>query len=160
MADALQIYSRDKIVLFMNTGTSENPVYTRMQGFTGAGKSLNPITYSRRYVDEAFERETTTGYSTNISYEFDRIQGNAVHNKICQVHDEELLGANCEILRVNTITNEASLRNFDINPDTDGDGTDAYTYSGNFHANGEIQKGTGTVSADGLTATFVPDASV
>lgn len=155
-----EIYNRDDIVNFMNTGTSANPVYTRMQGFTAGGKELNSATYSRRYIDERNERETTVGYSPNIPYTFDRIVGNAVHEKIANVHDNELVGENCDILTVNLKTNEARLRNYDINPDTDGDGTDAYQYSGNFHANGKITKGTATVSADGLTATFSPTGSV
>lgn len=156
----LKIYPRDKIVAFMNTGTTDNPVYTRMQGFTELSKSLNTITYSRRYVDEAFERETATGYSTDVSYGFDRVQGNTIHEKIARIHDEELLGESCEILVVDVIKGTGFLRTYDINPDSDGDGTDAYTYSGSFHASGDIQKGTATVSADGLTATFTSEASV
>lgn len=156
----MQIYSRPKYVNFMNTATSENPTYTRMQGFTAGGKELNATTYSRRYIDEEFERVTTTGYSPNIPYTMDRIIGNAVCNKVAKVHDEELIGESCEILTVNIVTNEAFLRTYDINPNNDGTSTDSYSYSGNFHASGEIQKGTGTVSADGLTATFTPEASV
>ena len=156
MEQALQIYNRADIVNFMNTGTSENPVYTRMQGFTSGGKELNPSTYTRRYIDEENERETTTGYSPNIPYAFDRIVGNAVHEKIAEIHDDEIIGASVDILTVNTKTGEGRLRNYDVNPDTEGDGTDAYTYNGNFHANGTQKKGTATVSADGLTATFTP----
>lgn len=155
----MQVYNRADIVNFMNTGTTENPVYTRMQGFTAGGKELNPSTYSRRYIDEENERETTTGYSPNIPYTFDRIAGNPVHEKIAEVHDDEIIGASADILTVNIKTGEGRLRNYDVNPDTDGDGTDAYTYSGNFHANGKQKKGTVTVSADELTATFTPSNS-
>lgn len=154
MPNALQIYSRAKVVNFMNTGTTADPVFTRMQGFTSGGKELNASTYSRRYIDEDFERETTTGYSPNIPYTFDRIIGNAVHEKVAIVHDDELLDQTCEILTVNTITNTAYLRVYNINPDSDGTETDSYSYSGNFHANGAMQKGTAVISADGLTATF------
>lgn len=155
----MQIYNRADIVNFMNTGSKEEPVYTRMQGFTAGGKELNPSTYARRYIDEENERETTTGYSPNIPYTFDRIVGNAVHEKIAKIHDDELIGESVDILTVNIKTGEGRLRNYDVNPDTDGDGTDAYTYSGNFHANGTQNKGTATVSADGLTATFTPSNS-
>lgn len=155
----MQIYTRAKIVNFMNTGTSENPVWTRMQGFTSGGKELNPQTYSRQYIDEDFERETTTGYSPNIPYTFDRIVGNAVHDKVAKVHDDELVGQSCEILTVDTIAETGTMRNYDINPDSDGTETEAYTYSGNFHANGAMTKGTATVSGDGLTATFTPSNS-
>ena len=150
----MQVYNRADIVNFMNTGTSQNKVFTRMQGFTAGGKELNPTTYARRYIDEQNERESTTGYSPNIPYTFDRIVGNAVHEKVAKVHDDELVGETVEILTVNMLTKEARLRSYDINPDTDGDSTDAYTYSGNFHAIGKFTKGTATVSNDGLIATF------
>ena len=154
MADGLTIYNRADIVNFMNTGTAQAPTYTRMQGFTEGGKSLNAQTYDRRYIDEKTERSTVTGYSTSIGYNFDRIVGNPIHEKIANVHDNELVGETVQILTVNTKTNEARLRNYSVIPDTDGDSTDAYTYSGEFHADGDITEGTATVSADGLTATF------
>lgn len=150
----MQIYNRADIVNFMNTGTSQSPTYTRMQGFTSGGKSLNTTTYTRRYVDEKTERSTVTGYSTEISYSFDRIKDNTIHEKIAKIHDEELVGSTVEILTVNTITNEAKLRTYSVIPDADGDSTDAYTYSGKFHADGEITEGSATISSNGETATF------
>ena len=156
----MQIYNRADKVNFMNTGTSENPVYTRMQGFTEGGKSLNPTTYGRRYIDEKDERNTVTGYSTEIAYSFDRIVDNTIHNKIAEIHDNELVGQVVQILAVDMQTSEAKLRNYSVIPDVDGDSTDAYTYSGNFHADGKITHGTATVSADGLTATFTPAGSI
>ena len=152
----MKIYNRADIVNFMNTGTTAEPVYTRMQGFTEGGKSLNSTTYDRRYIDEKTERSTVTGYSTEIAYSFDRIEDNAIHDKIAEIHDKELVGEIVEILTVNTKTNEARLRNYSVIPDADGDSTDAYTYSGNFHADGDITEGTATVSANGMTATFTP----
>lgn len=159
MANALTIYNRADIVNFMNTGTVSEPVYTRMQGFTEGGKSLNSSTYDRRYIDEKTERSTVTGYSTEIAYNFDRIVDNAIHEKLADIHDKELVGETVQILTVNLKNNEAKLRNYSVIPDADGDSTDAYTYSGNFHADGEIQEGTATVSTDGMTATFTPSNS-
>lgn len=150
----MQVYNRADIVNFMNTGTTENPVYTRMQGFTEGGKSLNSSTYDRRYIDEKTERSTVTGYSTEIAYNFDRIVDNAIHEKLADIHDKELVGETVQILTVNLKNNEARLRNYSVIPDADGDSTDAYTYSGTFHADGDIQEGTATVSADGIAATF------
>lgn len=157
--EKLEIYNRSDIVNFLNTGTENEPVYTRMQGFTSGGKELNSKTYSRQYIDEDFERETTTGYSPNIPYQFDRIKDNAVHEKLATIHDDELSGETVEILTINQLTNEARLRAYDVNPNNEGDGSDAYTYSGNFHASGKMTKGTATISANGLTATFTPSAS-
>lgn len=157
--EELVIYNRADIVNFFNTGTTENPVWTRMQGFTEMPNELNTQTYSRRYVDERTERESVIGYSKSIGYSFDRVTSNAVHNKIAKVHDDEEVGVTCEILTVNLKTNSAKRRTYDIIPDTDGDGTDAYQYSGSFHAVGEGTTGTATVSANGMTATFTETVS-
>jgi len=156
----MEIYNRADKVNFMNTGTKQAPVFTRMQGFTEGGKSLNSTTYSRRYIDEKGERNTVTGYSTEIAYNFDRIVDNTIHDKIAEVHDKELVGQVVQILSVDLKTNEAHLRDYSVIPDADGDGTDAYQYSGTFHADGDITEGTAVVSADGLTATFTPTASL
>lgn len=153
----MEIYNRADIVTFLNTGTTDTPVFTRMQGFTDEGTSMNTITYSRRYVDEKTEREDVTGYGTSIAYTFDRIKGNAVHEKICEIHEEELVGQVVQILSVNMVDNSAKLRSYSVIPDAMGDGTDAYQYSGNFKASGDITIGTATVSSDGLTATFTAE---
>ena len=150
MAEALKIYNRADIVNFMKVDDG----YKRMQGFTEGGKSLNSTTYDRRYIDEKTERSTVTGYSTEIAYSFERIVGNAIHEKIAKIHDDELVGESVEILTVNTTTKEARLRNYSVIPDADGDSTDAYTYSGTFHAYGDIAVGTVVVTPDGMTATF------
>lgn len=150
MAEALKIYNRADIVNFMKIEDS----YVRMQGFTEGGKSLNSSTYDRRYIDEKTERSTVIGYSTEISYNFDRIAGNKVHEKIASIHDDELVGETVEIVTVNTTTKEARLRQYSVIPDADGDSTDAYTYSGTFHADGEIIKGTAEVAADGMSVMF------
>ncbi len=150
----LKIYNRADIVNFMRI----NEEFKRMQGFTEGGKSLNSTTYDRRYIDEKTERSTVTGYSTEIAYSFDRIFDNEIHEKLANIHDNELVGEVVEILTVNTATKEARLRSYSVIPDADGDSTDAYTYSGTFHADGEITQGTATVSADGMTATFTENA--
>lgn len=157
MEEELEIYNRSDIVNFLNTGTPEEPVFTRMQGFTSGGKELNAKKYARQYIDEDFERESTTGYSPSIPYNLDRIKGNSVHEKIVAVHEDEIKGAIVEILTVDMFTNEARLRNYNVNPENQGDGTDAYTYSGSFKSCGKMKKGIATVSVDGLTATFVSD---
>lgn len=151
----MQIYNRSDIVAFMKVDSS----FIRMQGFTDLGKTSNAKTYSRQYVDEDFEREDTTGYSQEIAYGFDRIVDNDVHDIIANIHDQELKGSTVEILSVdfNKKTGssyEAKLRTYSVIPDAEGDGTDAYTYSGRFKKASEYTLGTATVSDDGITATF------
>lgn len=154
----MKVYNRSDIVSFMKI--EEN--YIRMQGFTNLGKTANSKTYSRQYVDEDFEREDVTGYSPEIAYGFDRIIDNKVHDKMAEIHDEELKGETVEILTVDFNKEsgngyKARLRTHSVIPDGDGDGTDAYTYSGKFKKSSIYTKGIATVSEDGLTANFTPD---
>ena len=140
-----QVYNRADIVNFMGLTLSDT-VFQRMKGFTDGGKSMNTSTYDRRYIDEKTERSTVSSFAPEIAYAFDRMYGNAVHNVIAKVHDDELTDFSVPILTVNF--NEpveggyaAKMRVYSVNPDADGDNTDAYTYSGAFKANGSIIKG-------------------
>ena len=161
----MKIYNRADIVNFMEIMEEDTPKLIRMQGFTEGGKSANSTTYDRRYIDERTERSDVTGYSPEIAYSFDRIQDNPIHDKICEITDDELVGEQVTIVTVNFNKKsstgsayEARKRVYSVIPDTDGDNTDAYTYSGTFHAAGDIIKGTATVSENGLTATFTADS--
>lgn len=156
-----QVYNRADIVNFMGL-TLDASIFQRMKGFTDNGKSLNSTTYDRRYVDEKIERSETTAFATEIAYGFDRMYGNAVHNILADVHDKEITGFIVPILTVNF--NEpvgdgyrARFRTWSVNPDSDGDSTDAYTYSGAFKANSSIVEGVATIvegnSNDSTTIT-------
>ena len=125
-------------------------VYRRMQGFTDLGNSKNPQEYSRKYVDEDFERTDVTGYSPSISYAFDRYKGNPVLNDIVKITEDELIGENMvrEIINVDmttvvsnngVATANAKIRQYAVIPDSDGDSTDCLTYSGNFKSRGEAE---------------------
>ena len=157
-----QIIRRSQRVAFMNTGTTEAPVYTRMTGFTSLAYSKNSKEYTRHYVDEVSERSDVVGYAPSIAYAFDRHTENAVHEKIARIHDEELLGndAHVEILTVDLFTAgesgvcDAVKRTYAVIPDKDGDGTDALVVSGTFKSVSEIGKLKATVAGDGLTSTI------
>lgn len=160
-----KIYNRADIVNFMGL-TVDATTYKRMTGFTDNGKSLNAETYERRYVDEKSSRKDVTGYATEIAYGFDRYTNNDVHDLISKVHDLEQTGVVVPIVTVNfneaeTATNtfKAKRRNFSVIPDGDGDGTDAYQYSGTLGANGDITEGTATSTDNWKTCTFTPNKS-
>lgn len=159
------IYNRADIVNFMKA-TEEATTYDRMTGFTDGSRSLNSTTYDRRYIDEKAERSDVVSYSTEIAYAFDRMVDNNVHDRIAEIHDKELVGQTVEIVTVNfnekgtaTDTFKARKRKFSVVPDSDGDSTDAYTYSGSFKANGDIVEGTVTSTDDWSTCTFTPSNS-
>lgn len=155
------LIQRHKRLSFLNTGTSASPVWTRMQGFSELSESKSTIEYSRHYVDEKTERTDVSGYSTEISFSFDRYSPFSVHEKLADIIDSEALGtdARVEILTVDTFIesgNNARKRTYSVIPDTVGDGTDALVYSGTFKAAGDFTECEAT-SADGwMTATITP----
>ena len=165
MNEVQVLYNRADIVNFMGL-TLDAETFNRMTGFTDNGKSLNSETYERRYVDEKTSRKDTTGYATEIAYTFDRYTNNPVHEKVAKVHDLEQTGVVVPIIAVNfnekgTTANsfKARKRNYSILPDSDGDGTEAYQYSGAFGANGDLEEGEATTTDGWKTCTFIPSTS-
>lgn len=161
-----RIVKRSSKVAFMNTGTTEAPVYTRMTKFTELSNSKNPREYSREYVDEDGEVTDITGYSPEKSFGFDQYTNNPVHEKLAGIIDDELTGddAVIEILVVDKTKEveggcEARLRSYSVIPDNDGDSNEAYTYSGSFKSKGAFKKVTATISADGKTATISEESA-
>lgn len=159
------VYNRADRVNFMGL-TADATTFNRMTGFTESGNTLNTNVYERRYVDEKSSRKTVTGYAKEIGYTFDRFTNNDVQNTIAEVHDLEKTDVILPIITVDfnqpgtaSGTYKAIKRMYSIIPDADGDGTDAYQYSGTFGANGEIIEGIATVAADGQTCSFTPDVT-
>lgn len=157
MDDGTLIQRSDRLA-FMNTGTSAQPVWSRMQGFSELSESKSTIEYSRHYVDEKTERTDVSGYSTEQSFSFDRYSPYEVHEKLAEIIDGEKLGtdARVEILVVDTFkeTDNARRRTYSVIPDTVGDGTDALVYSGTFKAAGDFTVCTATSTDGWMTATI------
>lgn len=159
------LVSRSKKVMFYGVpdSTGENVVFKRMKGFTDQSTSKNPKEYARQYVDELFEQTDVVGYSPSTSYGFDQYAGNAVHDDIVKITNEELVGN--EAIRTLVLvdlskaeqgakTASAVQRNFSVVPDTEGGSLDAYTYTGNFKSKGAKIVGTATTADDWQTITF------
>ena len=162
-----QLVKRSRKVAFMNISTTAIANFLRMTKFTEISKSKNPTEYSRTYVDEDGEVTDVTGYSEEISYNFDLHVGNLVHQKIVDITDNEKTGADAlvQILQVDFTKPvgdgyEARLRTYSVVPDAEGDSTDAYTYSGAFRKNSNMTVGVATMNADNTVATFTANAEV
>ena len=165
--NAGKLVTRNKKVAFMNVSTTGVANFLRMTKFTEISKSKNPTEYSRTYVDEDGEVTDVTGYSEEISYAFDLHTGNLVHQKIVDITDNEKVGndALVQILQVDFTKQvgegyEARLRTYSVVPDTEGDSTDAYTYSGSFKKNSNMTIGVATMNADNTVATFTASEEV
>lgn len=142
-------------VSFMDPA-GENLFY-RMKGFTELPTSKEPTEYDRKYVDEKSNRVTTTGVTTSTSFTLDKYKDNPVHLRIEEVFNKDLIGDNAltDIVVVDFGKPlgdgfYATKGNFTIVPDTEGDGTDAYNYSGTFKANGAVTEGIAKL-AEGAT---------
>ncbi len=164
MAITGKLVKRNQKVAYYGVPASDgnSVTFTRMKGFTSMSTSKNSKEYSRQYVDEAFEESDVTGYSPSMSYAFDQYKGNAVHDDIVNITDNELTGNDAirEIVLVDLSDTKtgggyaARKRSFAVIPDSEGDSTDAYTYSGTFKTKGDSIVGTATLGEDDLTVTF------
>lgn len=61
-----KLIKRSKRVSFLNVGTTDEPQFIRMQGFSSMSESKSAKEYSRQYVDEDTERSDVVGYATQI----------------------------------------------------------------------------------------------
>lgn len=160
------IIRSDKVSFFGNMGTGTE-TFNRMRGFTSLSGSKNATEYTRKYVDEKFETTDVTGYSPSFEFGFDQYKGDLVHDELVEILDEEKTGSEA---RRNIVTVDFSQpvsgqegaykavkREYSIIGDADGDGTDAYTYSGTFRATGQRIKGTATLNNDSSVATFTAE---
>ncbi len=163
-----KIVRRSQRVAFMDTdATGSSPLFKRMTAFTNLSPSKNPKEYTRQYVDEDAERSDVVGYAPSIDFSYDRHTNTPVHDRLSQIHDEELLGddTHVDIVVVDLFSTptqsayKAIKRTYAVIPDTDGDGTDALIYSGSFKSVSEITKGTATSSDGWKSCTFTPDGT-
>ena len=141
--------------------------YRRMEGFTELSNSKGTKEYTRRYVDEDFERTDVSGYSPEISYAFDRYKAHPVLDDIIYITENELIGQamvrDFVIFDMTTAvsnngttwTAEGKMRKWAVIPDTDGDTTDCMTYSGTFKCRGEMVDVRATTTDDWQTITVI-----
>ena len=148
----------DKLA-FYGVKTDSSTVFHKMQGFTSIVTNKNPQTYTRRYVDEPFEQSDVVGYSPSLSYTFDRFAGNAVHDDIIKISDSELTGDGAvrSVIIVDLASPDgdgysAIKSDFAVIPDSEGNDTDAYTYTGTMKVKGEMIAGTAVITDN--TCTF------
>lgn len=140
------------------SGSDTTYTYHRMKGFDSLSTSKNPKEYSRQYIDEEFEQTDIVGYSPSISFGFDEFKDNAVHKDIKDIFDGEKTGESAVrpivMVDMTGTTKTAIKRDFAVVADSEGDGTDAYKYSGTFRAKGDRESGTATSTDDWQTLTF------
>lgn len=139
-------------------GTAGEFVFHRMRGFDEISTSKNPREYSRQYVDEEFEQTDVVGYNPSIAFGFDRFAGDAVHDDIVTIFNEEKIGADAvrPIIMVDLESNDnnAIKREFSVIAENEGSGVDFYKYSGSFRVKGDKVVGAATTDDEWQTCTF------
>ena len=136
---------------YMNTGTAQDPVWSRIgEGFTEFAESKNAVSYQRRYIHEYTKRTDVTGYAPVIDYEFEVYTANPVIERLRRIADAELVGedAKVDVLTVDLFDADtvpgrykAYRRQYSVIPDESGKGTDALVYTGTMKAVGDIEEG-------------------
>lgn len=162
-----ELVNRAEKVAFIGVVEGEEVTYKRMRGFTELSKSSNPQEYSRKYIDELYERSDVVGYSPSFSYAFDLFRGNPVHEEFAKIADDELVGSAAvrSIVIVDMTTEgvasgakKAVKRDFSVIPDSEGGEAEAYTYSGNLKVNGDAAIGSATTKDGWMTIEFTEDS--
>ena len=163
---ARKLVKRSDKVSFLGCLDGSTETFNRMRGFTSLSGSKNSIEYSRQYVDEEFETTDVVGFSPSIDFGFDQYTDDPAHEEMVEILDGEFTGT---YARRNIVTVDfsqpvqgggykATKREYAIVGDTEGDSTDAYTYSGTFKSTGKRITGTATLNADNSVATFTEDS--
>ena len=161
MSEVARLIHRDELKSYMNTGTTETPVWSLIgEGFTALSESKNPKTYARKYVHMRNEITDVIGYAPSIPFTADEHTVDPVIAKIKTIYNGELVGADAqvEILTVRTWdaasegVYNAIKRTYSIVCDKEGDGTDALQISGTFYAVSALEAGTFTESSSTYAA--------
>lgn len=144
-------------VAFLGIPSSDDDTvtYTRMHGFTSMSISRSAQTYDRKYIDRKSNDVDTVGYSPSMSFGFDEMRGDDVCEDIVSIIENEKVGSDAvrSIVVVDfskTVSGgkfKAYERKWSIVPDAEGDGEEAYTYSGTFNSKSEIVWGTAEVQS-------------
>ena len=158
-----KLLRRSNKVAFYSIKNGDVTEYHRMKGFTDFTVSKNPSEYSRKYVDETFEQSDVVGYSPSVSFSFDYIKDNKIHNDIANISKNELVGDDAvrEILMIDFSSDEknptAIKREFSVIVENEGSGMEGYIVKGSFKVKGEKIFGKASSADSFVTAVFAEE---
>ena len=156
---------RSDLMAFLNTGTADEPVWSRMgKGITSQVLAYNPATTSETYIDEDSATTNLDSYSVNISTPQTAYAGNAVFDFVDELRKTRAVGsdAQAEVLLVYAYDkaegggyraerNNAVLQIDDFGGE--GGGSVVLNYTVNLNGNPTF----GTATVEGGTVTFTAE---
>lgn len=98
MADVIvKKVKRSDFATFLNTGTSEAPIWSRMgKGITSQKISYNPQTTSETYIDEDSATTTVDSYAPTMDAPQTAYAGDPVFDYVDALRQARAVGADCE----------------------------------------------------------------
>lgn len=174
---------RHKVLTFMKpkaVGEEKqvNDKFYLLYGFTELSESANPQEYSRKYINESYERTDVIGMTKSNSFNLDYHEGDPVHADIKNMYDKELTGTETErefvtietykdvtftlkseMARTQKQGKKAVLRKSTIII-SDMAGEEAITYAGTFNVSGDRVEGVAVTEDNWETCTFYRDDEI
>jgi hypothetical protein len=156
---------RSDLMAFLNTGTTDEPVWSRMgKGITSQVVSYNPATTSETYIDEDSATTNLDSYAVNISTPQTAYAGNAVFDYVDNLRQNRAVGADAqaEVLLVYAYAKDgenkfkAERNNAVLQIDDfggEGGGSVVLNYTVNLNGNPVL----GTATIEGGTVTFTAE---
>lgn len=168
MADTNKIAMRPDIQVFMNTGTSEAPVWSRCgKGWKKFGENPNAQTEAVQYINEASETTDTVSYAPQYSFECDLMYTDPTIKHVYSIAKDRKIGSEAvvDVLIVDAFETSGTEGSYVARREklavavSSLDGTKKMSMSGNLNGQGDGIKGTYTPGTGGTPGTFTPDTT-
>ncbi len=169
--DANLIVTRPDIMVFMNIGTADSPIWERCgKGWKKFAENPNAQTEPTQYINDASETIDTVSYSPQYSFECDLMPNQPTIKKVYDIAKDRKTGSEAviDVLIVDTFEKDeqgaytARRENLAVAVSS-LDGTKKMAMSGNLNGQGDGVKGTfvpATNPATGASAgAFTPAAT-
>lgn len=158
---------RYMILYFLNTGTSETPVWTLLgKGFTKLDESPNPQVESKTYIHEKSASPTIKSYEPSFPFEAELWRGEAGLMKLYEVARQRKVGSDAIVDMIATDftvddtgtpvaapTARRMQMAVEVSDLVTGEGGEVLSMSGNLNQVGEAVEGTFTLATKTWAAT-------
>lgn len=168
MSQTTGIATRNELLSFMNTGTSDAPKWCLIgEGFSELTENLNAKTKDSHYIHQVSGTSSVIGYAPTFDFTAELDKSDDVTTYIAEIGRNRKVGADCETDIVNVYnwiagktsgTQVAYKQHIAIKVDNSGSGAagDAMALSGSLMYKGDAVKGEWNPE----TKTFTSDAGV